>query len=114
MKTIKSMLAVACLSLFVAGCATTFKPWQLSEIQEGMNREQVVGSLGEPDYTVNKDGAEYLYYSYEQELSPTTAAGLGADNMDRKAEALSQSLTVTKYEVVMLDGKLVNYKELKD
>ncbi|MDF7826300.1 outer membrane protein assembly factor BamE [Pontiellaceae bacterium B12227] len=110
----KSLLAVTCLSLFIAGCATTFKPWQLSEIQEGMTREQVVGTLGEPDSSVNKDGAEYLYYSYSEDLSPATAAGYGQDNMDRKAEMLSQSLTTTKYEVVLMDGKLVNYKELKD
>lgn len=110
----RSLFAVTCLSLLIAGCATTFKPWQLSEVQEGMSREQVVGTLGEPDFSVDKDGAEYLYYSYSQDLSPATAAGYGEDNLDRKAEMLSQSLSVTKYEVVLMDGKLVNYKELED
>ena len=64
MKTIKSLLTATCLSLFIAGCATPFKPWQLSDVQEGMNREQIVGTLGVPDYSVHKDGSEYLYYSY--------------------------------------------------
>jgi outer membrane protein assembly factor BamE (lipoprotein component of BamABCDE complex) len=115
MKIMRTVLAVTVASLLLAGCATTFKPWQLSEVQEGMDRDQVVKILGEPDYTVNKDGSEYLYYSYEEEPPVNAAPSIeGQDNIERRAEELSRVFNEIKYEIVMVDGKLINYKELQN
>ena len=114
MKIIKTVLATAVISLLVTGCATSFKPWQLSEVQEGMNKEQVVEILGEPDYTVKKDEAEYLYYSYLEEPTPASSTLDTTDAIDRRAKELSRILKESKYEVVLVDAKLINYKELKD
>lgn len=79
-----------------------------------MDREQVVKILGEPDYTVEKDGAEYLYYTYQEELAPATDVSLDtAEGIDRRVEGFTRTLEDEKYEVVIVDGKLLNYKELK-
>jgi outer membrane protein assembly factor BamE (lipoprotein component of BamABCDE complex) len=114
MKTIRTVLAVTVASLLVAGCATTFKPWKLSEIQDGMDRDQVVKVLGAPDYTENKDGTEYLYYSFTEEPAPPSSASNDPAAMDRRAKELSRTLDKQKYEVVLLDGKVTSYKELKN
>ncbi len=105
-------ILAAGLVLLAAGCSTAFKPWKLSEVQEGMSRAQVVSLLGEPDYTVNKDGAEYLYYTYAEEPREAVYGGSLDDEIERKAKALERSFEVTKYEVVIVDGKLINYKEI--
>lgn len=107
------MLAAG-LVFLVAGCSTTFKPWKLSEVQEGMSRAEVVAALGNPDYTIEKDGAEYLYYTYAEEPRGAGYEDMSHDDIERKAEALSRSFDETKYEVVIVDGKLVNYKELAE
>lgn len=109
----RSFLAAG-LILLAAGCATTFKPWKLSEVQEGMSREEIVSVLGQPDYTVNKDGAEYLYYSYAEQPRGPGYDDLSNDSIERKAEDLSRSFNVTKFEIVIVDGKMINYKELDD
>ena len=64
MKWVSASAAV----LLLAGCATTFKPWKLSDVEEGMDRGQVVSILGAPDRTETKDGTEYLYYTYSEDL----------------------------------------------
>ena len=114
MKTIKTVLAAAAVSLLIAGCATSFKPWQLSDVKEGMDKEQVVKILGEPDYTVNTNNAEYLYYSYREEATPASAPLNSQDAIDRRAEELSRTLTDSRFEVVLVDGKMINYKELQN
>lgn len=114
MKTIKTVVAAATVFLLIAGCATSFKPWQLSEVKEGMNKEMVVNILGEPDYAVEKDGAEYLYYSYTEDLAPVSSTLDTPEAIDRRAEELSRTLTETKYEVVLVEGRMINYKELQD
>ena len=112
MKKIRSVLAVG-LVVLLAGCATTFKPWKLSEVQEGMTRDEVVAVLGQPDYTVNKDGAEYLYYSYYEEPRGAGHSDMAIEqDIERKAENLSRTLDETKYEVVIVDGRMINYKEM--
>ncbi len=77
-----------------------------------MSRNEVVAILGDPDYTVEKDGAEYLYFSYAEEPLGAGYEDLSSYNLERKAEALSRTFDETKYEVVIVDGKLINYKEL--
>ena len=115
MKTMRTVLAVGLVALLVAGCATSFKPWMLSDVKEGMNKEQVVSILGKPDYTVNKDGSEYLYYTYSEDFSPAPVMSTDTqEGLDRRADELSRSLNTFKYEVVLVDGKLINYKELQD
>ncbi|MDF7801572.1 outer membrane protein assembly factor BamE [Pontiellaceae bacterium B1224] len=114
MKTLKTILATATAALLIAGCATSFKPWQLSEVKNGMNKEQIVKILGEPDSTMEKDGAEYLYYSYAEELPPSSNDLETSDEVQRRADELSQSLKESKYEVILVDGKMINYKELQN
>lgn len=101
--------------LLVAGCATTFKPWQLSEIQEGMAQDQVVKILGMPDSSTTKNGAEYYYYSYKEEMTPVSDVTLETtEGIDRRVEEFNRTLKESKYEVILVDGKLLNYKELLD
>ncbi|WP_372807549.1 outer membrane protein assembly factor BamE [Pontiella sp.] len=111
MKTLNMILAA--VVLFLAGCATTFVPWKLSDVKEGMARDQVVKLLGEPDYTVDKDGAELLYYSYVEEPLPMSETSMDSHaSMDQRAKSFSRTLTDVKYEVMLVDGKVINYKEL--
>lgn len=112
---IKRLLPTAVVVSLLMGCATTFKPWKLSDVQEGMDRDQVVKILGAPDHSVEKDGAEYLYYSYREELAPAPDVSLEtAEGIDRRVEEFNRTLEDVKYEVVIVEGKLVNYKELRD
>ncbi|MBT8042760.1 MAG: outer membrane protein assembly factor BamE [Pontiella sp.] len=113
MKTMSLLLIV--LTLFVAGCATTFKPWLLSEIHEGMDRQQVIKILGEPDYAASEDETEYLYYTYAELPPPAIDFSMESEStMERQIQNIKRSLTEYKYEVMIADGKVVNYKELTD
>jgi outer membrane protein assembly factor BamE (lipoprotein component of BamABCDE complex) len=114
MKKIRTVLAISVASLLVAGCATTFKPWKLSEVQEGMDRDQVVKLLGDPDYTETKDGSEYLYYSFTEDPTPPSSAYNDPEALERRANELNRTLDEHKYQVVLMDGKMINYKELKN
>ncbi len=114
MKTIKA-IAFGVAILLIAGCATTFKPWKLSDVQEGMERELVVKVLGNPDFTVDKDGAEYLYYTYQEEMTPVSDVTLDTqEGIERRVEEFDRTLKDYKYEVMIVDGKVVNYKEIQD
>ena len=116
MKAINYVSFIALLAL-LAGCATPFRPWKLSEVQEGMNRAQVVELLGEPDSVEMKDGAEYFYYSYRENnnLAPANS-DVRADDADRALRELQiqSSFNEYKYTVKMVDGKMQSYKELQD
>ena len=116
MKTINYVSFIALLAL-LAGCATTFRPWKLSEVQEGMNKAQVVEILGEPDSVEMKDGAEYLYYSYRENsnLAPANSdfRAYDADRALRELQ-IQSSFDEHKYTVKVVDGKMQSYKELQD
>lgn len=116
MKPIKQITLVATLVLLM-GCATTFRPWNLSEISEGMDRAQVVQILGEPDSTEQKEGEELLYYSYREDRSPSfqndTIQAYEA-NRDIEKQQIKKSLEEYKYVVTLVDGKVANYKEIQD
>lgn len=117
MKKIKTIQAVAVgvAVILIAGCATTFKPWKLSDVQEGMDKDQVIKSLGEPDSVVTTNGAEHLYYSYQEDLAPVSDVTLEAEGgIDRRVEEFDRTLETSKYEVIIVDGKVVNYKEIQD
>jgi hypothetical protein len=108
-------LALAAV-LVLSGCATTFRPWSLSEVTEGMDRNEVEQLLGEPDYVFVKDGAEHLRYSYREDFSPSSMP-LDMDHnrpIDSKRQnmRIESSLNVLEYDVIMVDGKMINYKEV--
>jgi outer membrane protein assembly factor BamE (lipoprotein component of BamABCDE complex) len=114
MKTMSIML-LAALGFLIAGCATTFRPWLLSEVHEGMNRGQVEKILGEPDYVESRDGAEYLYYTYREEMTPVSDAVPMSDrDIELRVAEFEQKINDYKYVVVLVDGKVINYKEVQD
>jgi len=110
---IASIMALILLS----GCATTFRPWRLSEIEEGMDRAHVVSILGEPDSSKVKNGSEFLYYSYSENYNPAPANDdFRASDINRefREQQLKRSLKEYNYAVKLVDGKVQNYKELTD
>jgi hypothetical protein len=115
MKTMRYLLSLGAV-LILAGCATTFRPWSLSEVTEGMDRSAVIELLGEPDYVFMKDGAEYLRYTYQEDFSPSSMpADLSRDSFMNDTATLMQlerSMEVTVYDVILVDGKVMNYKEV--
>lgn len=100
----------------LVGCATTFRPWKLSEVDEGMTRAQVIGILGEPDSAKIKDEAEFLYYSYSEDYSPSPSSGFSQsiDSPDQKLrdQQAKASLKEYHYSVKLVDGKVQSYKEI--
>jgi len=117
MKLMKPTALVVALIL-LAGCATTFRPWKLSEVEEGMTRAQVVQILGEPDSVETKDGSEFLHYSYRQNYNPPppddTIQARDATNRRLQNQRIRQGLGESRYAVKMVDGKMQSYKELMD
>lgn len=116
MKSMKQIALVASLALLV-GCATTFRPWLLSEIEEGMDRAQVVRILGEPDFVEMKNGAEFLHYSYRENYNPAPSNFDPAiDNANRRQteRQIERSLREYRYAVKLVEGKVQSYKELTD
>lgn len=115
MKIIKHIPLIVALGLLV-GCATTFRPWRLSEIQEGMGKAQVVKILGNPDSIETKNGAEFLYYTYSENHNPapsdfdTRISDVSKNLQDRRFE---KSFKEYKFVVILTDGKVQTYKELQ-
>ncbi len=101
MKLITYITLVVALA-FLVGCATTFRPWKLSEVEDGMDRAQVVRILGEPNSVETKDGAEFLTYTYSEDYNPYLA-----DNSPRKMDSPS----LHTYSVKLVDGAVQDYKE---
>ena len=101
-------------SLLIAGCSTPFRPWNLSEIEEGMSRDQVEQVLGQPDYIEVKDGAEYLHYTYQEDYNPSLSPEMIYEDNDRAFQELNTLRAFRKYEyvVILVDGRVINYKEL--
>lgn len=116
MKPMKQIVLVVTLVL-LAGCATTFRPWKLSEVEEGMTRAQVVHILGEPDSVETKNGSEFLHYSYREDYNPPLVDDtVQARNASRgiQNQRIKQGLKEYRYAVKLVDGKVQNYKELTD
>lgn len=115
MKTATAKLISAGVAvLLLAGCATTFKPWKLSDIETGMEKSQVINALGEPDRSEMREGSEFLYYTYREDLNPGSANTMGTSDeaIEARVQELSRAMETYTYEVMFVDGKLVNYKEL--
>lgn len=111
-------ISFAAVLVLLVGCATTFRPWKLSEVQEGMDKSQVVKILGEPDSVEMKEGAEFLHYAYSEDYNPTPAS---ADIQPSDAVALSlrdqeikKSFKEYRYVVKLVDGKVQTYKEIQE
>ena len=115
MKTMRYFLALGA-ALLLAGCATTFRPWTLSEVTEGMDRDRVIQLLGEPDYVFAQDGAEHLRYTYQEDFAPSSMpVDISYErDIDRKIQAMQieRSMQVLEYDVILVDGKVLNYKEV--
>ncbi|MBN2164553.1 MAG: outer membrane protein assembly factor BamE [Pontiellaceae bacterium] len=98
------------LALFIAGCASTFHPSNLSAVKEGMSRDQVVQVLGEPDYVDIQDGAVCLVYSYRSDYNPTSAGAVPF--YDEDSERVFKDLNNRRifedeeYVVVLDDNKV--------
>ena len=106
---------LALLSLLLLGCATTFRPWKLSEIEEGMSRDQVVQILGEPDSVETKDGADLLHYRYREDYNPPLSAdAYSRPDADYTVEdrQLKRSAKEYRFVVKLVDGKVQHYEEL--
>ena len=114
MNPIRHVALVLSLVL-LTGCATTFRPWKLSEIGEGMTRAEVVRILGEPDFVEIKNGAEFLHYSYRENYSPSLSSDprytYDADGRFQ-IQQMRRSLKEYKYAVKLVDGRVQDYKEL--
>lgn len=107
---------VAVAALLLAGCATTFRPWNLSQVQEGMPRDEVVRILGDPDSTEMKDGAEHLFYTYREDYNPIpTSSGMYDQDIDRAFRDINRENAFKEYQyvVILVDGRVINYKQLQ-
>lgn len=116
MKVIKHLPLVIALVL-LAGCATSFRPWKLSEVQEGMDRAQVVSVLGEPTSVEMAEGAEYLHYTYSEDYNPTPAdmdVRATDSTLSLREQEVKRSFKEYKYVVKLVDGKVQSYKEIQN
>ena len=115
MKTMRYFLLLGA-ALILAGCATTFRPWNLSQVTEGMSRDQVIQLLGEPDYVFIQDGAEHLRYIYQEDYSPSSVSDDLAyeSSIGHKMQTMQveRAMRVLTYDVILLEGRVLNYKEV--
>ena len=116
------MKVMLCASLVAAlvlltGCETTFRPWNLSEIEEGMSRDEVVRILGEPDSAESENGTEVLHYIYQENYNPPLYDdSIHAGMSDRKFwdEQMRQGFREYHYTVKLVDGRVLSYREVMD
>ncbi len=116
MKTMRSLTWTIAL-LLLAGCATTFRPWLLSEVHEGMDRAEVVKILGEPDSVLVKDGTEQLFYSYQEDFNPVATGSTSYENSlmgDQQRQEALRTFKEYRYVVILSEGKVLNYKQLDE
>jgi hypothetical protein len=116
MKRMKHAVWAVALAV-LAGCATTFRPWSLSEVATGMSRAQVIQILGEPDSAETDEEVEILHYTYMENYNPPLtddsvhANTAGSRRWDRQME---RAFREYRYAVKLVDGKVQNYKEVTD
>lgn len=112
--TIGSVLVLALL----AGCSATFRPWRLSELESGMDRDQVIRLLGEPDFSEITERSEWLYYTYRSDYNPPPATDdMRASEVSRRLEfgqQASRGTETSRYVVRLEDGKMTEYREVTD
>ena len=116
MKPMKYAVWVVAL-VFLAGCATTFRPWSLSEVEAGMSRDQVIHILGEPDFTDTDHGVEVLHYTYMENYNPPLSDdSIHANTTSRRQwdRQMEQGFKEYRYAVKLIDGKVQSYREVTD
>ncbi|HEY5653281.1 MAG TPA: hypothetical protein VIR63_02800 [Pontiella sp.] len=100
---------------FLAGCATTFQPWSLSKVEEGMERDQVVQLLGIPESSFVTNGIERLLYTYREDPISADDPLLDASTQFKTAaKRFDETLKEYRYVVILNNGKVSGYKELLD
>jgi outer membrane protein assembly factor BamE (lipoprotein component of BamABCDE complex) len=117
MKTYSLILVSVLVFPLLFGCATSFRPWLLSEVTEGMGRDQVLATLGEPEHIEVVGHAEHLHYTYQEDYTPMLGASdFGTMDMNSpfQQKQVDRSLEVYHYVVILAEGKVINYKELSD
>lgn len=113
MKKVYYIPSVLLIGLLL-GCATTFRPWKLSEVQTGMEREQVILLLGNPDRTGIEEGVELLYYSYSESYNQLDDLSFSETDTDLQKQIQKRKLSENRYVVKLVDGKVLDYTELLD
>ncbi len=107
----------AAVVLLLTGCMTTFRPWKLSEVKEGMNKGEIVALLGNPDSIEIKEGEESLYYSYRENYN-SPLSGNPSDKYENsralQEHDFRQSLKTYNYVVTLVGGRVTSYKEVLD
>ena len=104
MKTKSYISAIALLTLLV-GCTTTIRPYTFEQVAVGMDKDQVENLIGEPDRTESKDGAEFLYYSYNEDYDPASGGGI----QDQRAK---RSMKTRNYVIKLVDGRVETTEEV--
>jgi outer membrane protein assembly factor BamE (lipoprotein component of BamABCDE complex) len=114
MKMIKHLPVIVTL-MIMAGCATTFKPVSLQEVTPGMTQEQVVALLGDPNTTSREGESVTLHYDYiegiDQNTFDSTIEGDHASSK-RMERNLERQTRVQRFEVHLLDGKVVSHHQV--
>jgi hypothetical protein len=108
-----SLFWAAGILLLISGCATSFRPWQLDEMNETMSGAQVLQLLGEPDSRITASGTNYLYYSYTENLSDSFDSHID-DDLSRQADRFRSSFNEYTYEVWLVNDRLAGYRRIAD
>ena len=109
-------VAMAFVGAILAGCVTTFHPWDLSKIEPGMTKEQVIAILGKPSDVKQSGDFEWLEYTYTESpvVAPLEGSGL---NFDQKypffEKQIEREMQTYRYAVELQNGKVVSYKEIR-
>lgn len=114
MKTLKIALILTGLTIFISGCTTSFRPWKLSDVHEGMEKSEVLNILGDPDSTMTTNGVEYLNYSYHESYNPPVKMEDNtSDDITRnfKENQIKETFKEYNYSVKIVDGKVQDYSE---
>lgn len=103
--------------ILVAGCATSFHPRNLGDVEQGMSREQVLEILGKPE-SVERDGTtHYLHYSYSEGHMTVPSDGstqvFNDPVMNNDNQQLERRLRMRKYVVILEDGKMASFNEVR-
>lgn len=114
MKTRSLASVVLAVAFLLAGCATTFRPWKLSEIHPGMSKADVQLLLGTPDIVTADRGLEYMHYFYSEDLNPPLSpdSPIEFEATQRfRHEEIIRSLKRYHYVIELKNDVVVNYSE---
>ena len=104
MKT-KISVWIVLFALFISGCATSFRPWNMEKLESGMSRADVIELLGEPNSTETlPDGQEQLIYEYSESMQPLAASQQDIDDIPRFEERVERHGQKKIYRIVLSGG----------